>query len=66
MLRALVALIGVMLVAGVYALVTGGTSTHAAAPQNPSSSHFGFALAAGAVALAATLLLSRPRFRFRR
>jgi hypothetical protein len=65
-LRALAALVGVFVVVGIYSVVTGGASAHAASPGGPSTTDFGFALAAGAVALAATLLISRPRFRFRR
>ena len=67
MLRALAAMVGVFLVVGVYAVVTGGASAHTAAPSSGASgTDFGFALAAGAIALAATLMLSRPRLRFRR
>lgn len=66
MLRALAALVAVLLVIGVYGVITGGAQAHAASPSGPTSAHFGFALAAGAIALAATLLMSRPRFRFRR
>jgi hypothetical protein len=60
-------MVGVFLVVGLYAVVTGGASAHTAAPASgPSSTDFGFALAAGAVALAATMMLSRPRTRLRR
>lgn len=67
--RALAVLVFLLLAVGVYAVVTGGAAAHAAAPPDrsgPSAGDFGFALAAGAVALAATLMMSRPRFRFRR
>lgn len=68
MWRALVAFVGVLLAAGLYVLATGGvaTNTAAAAPTAPPSTSFGFALAAGAIALAATLMVSRPRLRMRR
>ena len=66
MLRALIALVAVLLAIGVYSVMTGGASAHAAAPEGPHPSQFGYALAAGAIALAATLLLSRPKLRFRR
>ena len=59
-------MVGALVLVGVYAVVTGGASAHAAAPAGPSTTDFGFALAAGAVALAATIMLSRPRLRFRR
>lgn len=67
MLQALVVLVGAFLAAGLYALVTTGPAeaTHAAS-GSPGTSSFGFALAAGAVALAVTLLVSRPRLRLRR
>jgi hypothetical protein len=65
-LRALAALVGVLLVVGVYGVMTGGAQAHAASPSGPGATHFGFALAAGAVALGATILMSRPRLRFRR
>lgn len=66
MWRAMALFVALLLGAGVYVLVTGGAQTHAAAPEGPGNQSFGFALAAGSVALAATLLASRPRFRFRR
>lgn len=68
MWRALLAFVGVMLAAGLYVLFTTGPvePTPAAAPYSPGASSFGFALAAGAVALAATLMVARPRFRMRR
>jgi len=65
-LRALAALVGLLVVVGVYGVVTGGAQAHAASHAGPGSADFGFALAAGAVALGATILMSRPRFRFRR
>ena len=68
MLRALVLFVGVLLAAGLYVLVTGApaSAAPAAEPGGPRVSDFGFALAAGAIALAATLMVSRPRFRMRR
>jgi len=65
MWHALSLLVVVLLGVGVYAVVTGGASAHAATPPAaaPSSTDFGFALAAGAIALAATLMVSRPRLR---
>ena len=66
MLRALAALVGLLVVVGVYGVLTGGASARAAAPTGPSGTDFGFALAAGAIALGATILMSRPRLRFRR
>lgn len=68
MLRALLAFVGVMLAIGLYVLVTGvpADAAPAAAPHAPRASDFGFALAAGAIALAATMLVSRPRTRMRR
>lgn len=68
MWRALSLLVVLLLGAGVYALVTGG-ATAGPSPGDatgPTSTQFGYALAAGAVALGATLLVSRPRMRFRR
>jgi hypothetical protein len=64
-LKALAAFVFVLLAAGVYALASGETAP-AASPGGPGASSFGFALAAGAVALAATILMSRPKLRFRR
>ena len=68
MWRALLAFVGVMLAVGLYAVVTAGPAepTQAAAPYSPGASDFGFALAAGAIALAATMMVARPRLRFRR
>lgn len=66
MLRALLALVAIFVAIGVYSVLTGGAAAHAAAPEGPRSSDFGYALAAGAIALAATILLSRPKLRFRR
>lgn len=68
MWRALVAFVGVLLAAGLYVLVTAGPAepAPAAAPYAPATSDFGFALAAGAIALAATLMVARPRIRLRR
>lgn len=66
MIRALAAMVGLLVVVGIYAVFTGGASAHAASPAGPGTTDFGFALAAGAIALGATLLMSRPRFRFRR
>ena len=65
-MRSLALVVGLLLLVGVYALVTGSAAAPAAAPEGPSGSQFGFALAAGAIAMAATLLVSRPRMRFRR
>lgn len=65
-MRSLALVVGLLLLVGVYALVTGGAAAPAAAPEGPDKSQFGFALAAGAIAMAATLLVSRPRMRFRR
>ena len=65
MLRALVAFVLLLMVAGVVVLATGGAAT-AAEPSRASQASFGFALAAGAIAMAATFLVARPRFRFRR
>lgn len=65
-MRALLLVVGLLLVAGVYSLLTGTAAAPAAAPQKAGASQFGFALAAGAIALAATLMVSRPRMRFRR
>lgn len=67
MWRALVAFVGILLAVGVYALMTGPAEpASAASPPAPGTTSFGFALAAGAIALAATILVSRPRLRFRR
>lgn len=65
-MRALTLAVGMMLLVGVYAVVTGSAATPAAEPRGPGASEFGFALAAGAIALAAAALLSRPRIRYRR
>ena len=65
MWRALAVFAFLMVGAGVYVLATGGAAP-AAAPASPSKHDFGFALAAGSIALAATFIVSRPRFRFRR
>ncbi|HET6405731.1 MAG TPA: hypothetical protein VFH78_13900 [Candidatus Thermoplasmatota archaeon] len=68
MWRALLAFVGVLLAVGLYALFTTAPAepTPAAAPYTPGTSDFGFALAAGAIALAATMMVARPRMRFRR
>lgn len=68
MLRALLAFVGVMLAVGLYALFTAGPANPAAAaaPASTGATSFGFALAAGAIALAATLMVARPRLRMRR
>jgi hypothetical protein len=67
MWRALVVFVGLLLAAGVYVLVTGDAPhAQAAEPGAPRASDFGFALAAGAIALAATLMVARPRTRMRR
>ena len=68
MLRALVLFVGVLLAAGIYVLVTGGpaSAAPAAEPGGPRATDFGFALAAGAIALGATLMVTRPRSRIRR
>lgn len=65
-MRALALVVGLLLLAGIYALLTGSAAAPAAAPEGPGASQFGFALAAGAIALAATMMVSRPRMRFRR
>ena len=70
MWRALSLLVGVLLAVGVYAGFTGGAAAHAATPREaasgPSASDFGFALAAGSIALSAALIASRPKMRLRR
>lgn len=68
MWRALAAFVVVLLAAGVYTLATADPSGAASAtsPGNVASRDFGFALAAGAIALAATLLIAKPRLRMRR
>jgi len=69
MWRILAVLVFLLLGVGLYAVVSGDAAAHAAAPPDkagPGSSDFGFALAAGSVALLATLMMSRPRMRFRR
>ena len=69
MWRALSLLVGALLAVGVYGLFAGGASAHTATPQagaGPSSTDFGFALAAGAIALCAVLIANRPRMRLRR
>lgn len=69
MWRALLVFVGIMLAVGLYVLFTGGPPAEhasAAAPTSPTTGSFGFALAAGAIALAATLMVSRPRLRMRR
>lgn len=65
MWRALAVFAVLMVGAGVYVLATGGAAP-AASPDSPPPQNFGFALAAGSIALAATFIVSRPRFRFRR
>ena len=66
MWRALAVFVGLLLFAGIYVLVMDPGQAHAASPPQASGSDFGFALAAGAVALAATMMVSRPRRRMRR
>ena len=67
MWRALAILVVLLIGIGLYSVVAGGASPAAAPEQaGPSSSHFGFALAAGAVALAAVVLMNRPKFARRR
>ena len=68
MWRVLAVFVALLLVAGVYVLLTTGPAqaAPAASPPAPDRGDFGFALAAGAVALAATLMVTRPRLRFRR
>ncbi|MFA5862683.1 MAG: hypothetical protein WDA16_13415 [Candidatus Thermoplasmatota archaeon] len=68
MWRALSLFVGLMLAAGLYVVVTGEASAHVATPpeDSPSPADFGFALAAGMIALAASMLVSRPRSRMRR
>lgn len=69
MWRALAVLVFLLLGVGLYAVVSGDAAAHAAAPPDragPGSMDFGFALAAGAVALLATIMMSRPKMRFRR
>lgn len=68
MWRALLALVGVLLACGLYVLATTGPAeaAPAAAPPSTQTGSFGFALAAGAIALAATLMIARPRLRMRR
>lgn len=69
MWRLLAAMVVLLLGVGLYAVVSGDAAAHAAAPPDragPSTTDFGFALAAGSVALLATLMMSRPRMRFRR
>lgn len=65
MFRALVGFVMALLAVGVWGLVSSGTAP-AASPDAPTVTSFGFALAAGAIALAATLMMTRPRLRFRR
>jgi len=68
MWRILAVFVGILLFAGVYVLFTTGPAqaAPAASPGAPDQADFGFALAAGAVALAATLMVTRPRMRLRR
>ena len=69
MWRALAVLVFLLLGVGLYAVVSGDAAAHAAAPPDragPSSADFGFALVAGCIALFATIMMSRPRMRFRR
>lgn len=67
MWRALMVFVGVLLAAGLYVLVTGpAEAAPAASTPSPRASDFGFALAAGAIALAATLMVTKPRHRMRR
>ena len=69
MWRALSLLVGLLLGVGIYVAVSGGASAHAAAPRDvagPSAGEFGYALAAGAIALAAAVMMRRPRIRIRR
>lgn len=69
MWRALAVFVGLLLAVGTYAALAGDPPEPVRpAPQpgeGPSSTSLGFALAAGAVALAATLMVSRPRRRMR-
>lgn len=68
MWRALLAFVGVLLAVGLYVLFTAGPAepASAAAPYEPATGDFGFALAAGMIALAATMMVVRPKFRMRR
>lgn len=66
MWRALLAFVGLLLGVGLYALFTGPAPAPAATPYEPATGDFGFALAAGAIALAATMMVVRPRSRLRR
>ena len=68
MWRALTLFVALLLGAGVYALVTGDASAgrSATTASGATSGQFGFALAAGAIALFAALFLSRPKLRSRR
>jgi hypothetical protein len=69
MWRALAIFVGVLLAVGTYAALAGDppepVRQPAADKEGPSTTSLGFALAAGAVALAATLMVSRPRRRMR-
>ncbi|HUR70271.1 MAG TPA: hypothetical protein VM370_13585 [Candidatus Thermoplasmatota archaeon] len=63
----MVVFVGLLLAAGVYVLVTTpAQAAPAAAPPASETTSFGFALAAGAIALAATLMVARPKLRMRR
>lgn len=68
MWRALSVFVVLLLGVGLYVVITGGASARAATPpvSGATPGDFGYALAAGAVALAATLMVSRPRTRIRR
>lgn len=69
MWRALAFMTFLLLGVGLYAVVSGGAAAHAAAPAEqagPGTMDFGFALAAGAVALGVTAMMTRPRLRYRR
>lgn len=65
-MRALIIVVLAILAVGSYAAFS-GVPAHAASPGGGATTNdFGYALAAGAIALAATILVSRPRMRFRR
>ena len=65
--RALFVVILGLLAVGIFVAFSGGPA-HTAAPAagGAGATEFGYALAAGAIALAATILVNRPRMRFRR
>lgn len=69
MWRVLAVMVFGLLAAGIYVVLSGGASANAAASPGPvgdSTADFGFALAAGSVALMAAVMLTRPRFPRRR